>query len=44
MVTEIISGGAKGVDTSAKEYAILHEYKVEGNTCWNMKSMVEGLN
>ncbi len=27
-VTEIISGGAKGVDTSAREYAILHGIKL----------------
>lgn len=27
-VTEIISGGAKGVDTSAKEYAILNGIKL----------------
>lgn len=27
-VTEIISGGAKGVDTSAKEYAILNSIKL----------------
>ena len=27
-VTEIISGGAKGVDTSAKEYALSHDIKL----------------
>ena len=27
-VTEIVSGGAKGVDTSAKEYALAHELKL----------------
>ena len=26
--TEIVSGGAKGVDTSAREYALAHEIKL----------------
>lgn len=27
-VTEIVSGGAKGIDTSAKEYALAHNLKL----------------
>lgn len=27
-ITEIVSGGAKGVDTSAKEYALAHNLKL----------------
>ena len=27
-VTEIVSGGARGVDTSAREYALAHDIKL----------------
>ena len=32
-VTEIVSGGAKGVDTSAREYAISHGIKLTEFLC-----------